>query len=334
MPPTSEDSLRNFPAASFQGAMRVSGVLASVAGRRGISRFLAAALLSLLLFPVAIVPQAGAGEANHEAKLRLFGVINEDRHGAGLNPLKFSEELSRLADEHCREMLREGYTSHWNRAGWKPYVRYAASGLGAYTEENISAVWETAFASSADNLWENLLSEHQAFMAERPPDDGHRRSILNPRNELVGIGVASDNHGMRMIEVFGLRDAALDPLPLRARLSDTLVIRGRILNSHLALESVSVFYEPLPRPMSLAELRAASGYSLPDQENIERPHIAHGMYTDGTTGNVRVEEDGQFSVPLRFWKQRPGVYSVAVWLRPGGESAYIGALAPILVDSP
>lgn len=291
-------------------------------------------MIALVLLLTAGLAQGPINSVPRETKLRLVKVINEDRKQAGLRAVEFSEELSRAADAHCREMLREGYTSHWNRAGWKPYLRYAATGLGAYTSENISGLWETAFPSDAENVWGNMLYAHRSFLAEQYPNDGHRQSILEPRNMYVGIGVAYDGRGMRMIEVFGMKAAVLDPLPQRAKLQDAIRVRGRISVEGLALMSISIYYEPLPKPMSLGELRATSSYSLPEEEERERPKLPTGMmYADRFPGTVEIDPPGVFSVPLTFWKKQPGVYTVAVWLQGGKEKPFIGALAPILVES-
>lgn len=267
-------------------------------------------------------------------KLRMVELINEDRKAAGVASVGFSEELSRVADEHCREMLRERYTSHWNRAGWKPYLRYSATGLSAYTSENISMLWETAFPSDAVNLWGNLRYAHRSFMFETPPNDGHRRSILDPHNTVVGIGVAYNEREMRLIEVYGASYAEIEPLPQKAHLRDALSIRGRVRDPGLSLMSIAVYYEPLPKAMSVEELRGTSSYSLPNEEFQERPKLPKGItYADRTRGVVELDEHGAFTAPLMFWKGQPGVYTVAVWLRRGKERPFIGALVPVQVDS-
>jgi uncharacterized protein YkwD len=292
------------------------------------------ALVTLLLLLATTSAQVPISDVPRETKLRLVEIINQDRAQAGLSPVEYSQELSRLADEHCNEMVREGYTNHWNRAGWKPYLRYAAAGLSAYTSENISAVWETSFATDKTNVWGNILYAHRSFLAEKPPNDGHRRSILDPRNMLAGIGIAYNNHGMRLIEVFATKNAELEPLALRASLRDHLRIRGRIRDAGLTLLSISVYYEPLPKPMTVNELRGTSAYSLPEEEGRERPILPPGvLYADGVAGTIEVDPRGVFSAPLVFWKGQPGVYTVAVWLRRGRERAFIGALTPIVVDS-
>lgn len=291
-------------------------------------------MVSIILFLLVVLPPPDQPhEVPLKLKLRLVEVINQDRRQAGLPPVEYSPELSRAADEHCREMLREGYASHWNRSGWKPYLRYAQAGIRDALEENISSLWDISFPSGEEGMWGKLLSSHRGFMAEQPPFDGHRRSILGPNHTDVGIGAAYDSRGLRLIEVFSARVAELEPLPLHANLKTNLVVRGRLLRRDLELVAISVFYEPLPQPMSVEQLRATTSYGWPAEERIERPRLAgNTSYVDGTRGNIQLDSAGTFILPLRFWKALPGVYSVAVWVRAGGGKAFVGASAAILVE--
>jgi len=267
-----------------------------------------------------------------EYRLRLVEVINRDRSAAGLSAVEFSADLSRAADAHCLEMLREDYTSHWNRDGWKPYLRYAAAGIRDATAENIASFGQNDFPADLEATWGEMLAGHRRFMAEKPPSDGHRQNVLNPQHTHVGIGVAAASKGVRMMEVFAARYAQLEPLPLRARLRDALGVRGRIASRKVQFFALSVFYEPLPRPMTLLDLAATSSYGLPDEEQVHRPRLENMLYTDGTRGTVAVEPTGHFHAPLSFWKGRPGVYTVLVWVRRPGGKPFPGAMTSLLVE--
>ncbi|MGH9794872.1 MAG: CAP domain-containing protein [Candidatus Acidiferrales bacterium] len=267
--------------------------------------------------------------APRELRLRLLEVINSDRRAAGARPVEYSDELAKAADAHCREMLAGDYTSHWDRNGWKPYLRYSAAGIRDSTSENVHAMWTTHFRE--DRLWDYLLEGHQGFMAEQPPNHGHRRSVLNPRHTHVGVGVAYNGSGLRMVVVFGGRYAQLDPLPLRAKLNDSLTVRGKLLRPSDKLLGIAIFYEPLPKPMSRAELGTTYSYGLPNEERMKRPRLPPGhRYMDGTVGTVFIA-GRQFETPLSFWKGKPGVYTVAVWVKPGKADAFIGATASVIV---
>jgi hypothetical protein len=273
--------------------------------------------------------------APRELKLRLVEEVNRDRKAEGRAPVEFSEELSQAADAHCREMLAQGYMSHWNRAGWKPYLRYAAAGVRDATAENVYSVWQTRFDRSEAQLWNAMRDGHRSFMAEMPPNDGHRRAILDPRQTRVGIGVAFSERGMRMIEVYGARYAQLEPVPLRPDLKKHVIVRGRVLSRAHELMGIAIYYEPLPAPMSVAELTLTGSYGLPSQEHMELPMLAYGSYTDGSGGSVRRDHTGAFMFPLSLQKKKPGVYTIVVWLRDrGGRQGFMGAMTSVLVEQP
>ncbi len=263
---------------------------------------------------------------------RLVEVINLDRAAAGLAPVSFSAALSAAADAHCTEMLREGYTSHWNRDGWKPYLRYAQLGIRDYTSENIWGVVQTGFGVSAEEVRAELERGHRNFMSEVPPNDGHRQSILGRHHQTAGIGIAYNATGLRMIELFASRRADLDDLPRRANRRDTLAVRGRLPTGGWDLFAIAVYYEPPPLPHSLLELQATGSYGLPEEQMTERPLLSGRYYTDGTQGTVNINVMREFTSPLRFWKNRPGVYTVVVWVREGSAKPVVGAMASLLVE--
>lgn len=284
-------------------------------------------LLSLLL------AQGPPADPSRELKLRLLQEINRDRGAAGLRPVEYSEELASAADAHCNEMLRDGYASHWNRAGWKPYMRYAVAGIRSFTSENIWSLWTTNLNTAPASLWNEILAGHRSFMAERPPNDGHRQSILNPRQTHVGIGLAFDVRGIRLVELFGAGYAELQPLPSRATLQDKLRIEGQITNRNFKLSGVGVYYEPLPQPMFRQDLRETGSYGLPEEHEMERVRLSEARYIDGSQGSIQLEEAGRFSLPLRFWKKLPGVYTIVVWIHESGSNkAFLGAMNSVFVE--
>ncbi len=286
-------------------------------------------LLAMVAASAFLLSGADIREAPRDVKLRLVEQINADRQAAGLDAVEFSEELSKAADAHCQEMLAEDYTSHWNRAGWKPYLRYAQAGIRDATSENIHSVW--AGGREQGSLWDRIRDGHRSFMAERPPFDGHRRSILGARHTHVGIGVAYNDRDLRLIEVFGAKHAELDPIPARASLRDKLEVSGRLLNEGNQLLCIAVYYEPLPRPMTREELQVTGSYGLPAEEQLERPALQTRRYVDGTMGTVTTS-GSRFKMALRFWKARPGAYTVAVWIEPRRGPVFIGAMTAIMVE--
>ena len=253
-----------------------------------------------------------------ELRLMVVEFINQDRQKASSPLVAYSEPLSLLADEHCREMLRDGYTSHWNRAGLKPYMRYSQGGVTDHTSENISSLSSTRFEVTFDAVKAALTERHEGLIGEEPPYDQHRKNILDPHHTHVGIGVAYSGAGLRMIQIFARRYVSLEPIPTKQAPSSSVQLKGKVLEPGFDLQAISVFYEPLPEEMSLAQLMGTYSYSLPADEKIYRTRLPSIMrYADGTRGSVEVR-GRSFSQTISI-PSRKGVYTLVVWLEKENE---------------
>ncbi len=269
-----------------------------------------------------------------ELRLMLVEFINQDREKASVDPVLFSEELSQMADKHCRELLDSKYTSHWNRAGWKPYMRYSQEGFVDQTSENISSMDIDHMEVSPQRLRQEMAVRHQSMMDEKPPNDLHRRSILHPLHTHVGIGLSYSNWGIRLIEVFADRYVEVEPLPRRLKPSGGLFLNGKLLKRGYEMQAVSVFYEPLPKPLSLVELAGTFMYSLPDDERVLRPKLPQGLrYNSPDAGRGEVEVQGRrFSCPIQVGED-PGVYTLVVWVQGKYEGkAFVATNISIFVE--
>ena len=191
-----------------------------------------------------------------------------------------------------------------------------------YVQENISVRDVTPAQSappSATWVIADALDLHAGMMAERPPNDGHRRNILNPAHTHVGIGLAVDGSGLRMTEEFLNRYVSFTSgLSTTATLNATLQLHGRLIHPGASLQSIDLLYEPFPKPMSLADLRNnKSDYGFPDERDIFRPIAKEGFrYSDGSKGTIRVGPDGTFECALEFRHGKAGLYTIVAWVRP------------------
>ena len=102
------------------------------------------------------------------------------------------------------------------------------------------------------------------MLEETPPNDGHRKTILDPYHTHVGFGIALQGHSLRLDELYLARYVRLDPITRQAKPKSTVVLTGNLLNAKHFLNQVDVFYEPLPTPPDLAWLRTPRPVSLPD----------------------------------------------------------------------
>lgn len=270
-------------------------------------------------------------------KLKVIQQINADRAAHGLKPVEPHPLAARAGDAHCREMLDNGYLSHWNLAGFKPYHRFSMIGGADYVSENASTLdCHPAGMWNADEktVTEAALNAHANMMAEKPPMDGHRKCILDPAHTHVGIGLAFNGRGLRMTQEFINQYVELTaPVARSAKPGDTLAVRGKTLAPGNKVSSISVFYEPLPKPMSVAELRKTYSCSLPDDRWQEFPVLKEGWhYSDGSTGTIVLAPNGSFECPLRFKGGRPGLYTVCVWVEAGKDNSIPATSLTIRVE--
>jgi hypothetical protein len=113
------------------------------------------------------------------------------------------------------------------------------------------------------------------MMAERPPADGHRRTILDPESTHVGVGWALGEGRFQMAEEFVTRTLERLTVSLRDPARLVLTFEGRVVQDQ-RLEFVTIAREPPPSPLTREQASGRSNYSYP------RPGLAY--VGEGTTG--------------------------------------------------
>jgi uncharacterized protein YkwD len=252
-----------------------------------------------------------------EIKLRILDLINQQRRSMGLREVEYDEFAAQVGERHCREMLKDDYISHWNRAGIKPYTRYSDSGGNDAVSENLSAFHGTVHFNPEfiSRMVEDL---HMRMFNERPPNDQHRQNILQPQHTHVGIGIAYSAIGLRLAQEFVARYVKIQPVPRTAKTGEKITVKGELLFDKTDLHNVYIFYEPTPKPLSVDELlRRVIPYGLSDDETVMRPILSSGYkYTDGTTGEINYDaSSGKFSFPILFPKNKPGLYTIVTVIK-------------------
>ena len=164
-------------------------------------RFLALGLLSLFLASLAArVPTATAESSIFQIYLpivtatqpvtftiqpfeqQVVELTNALRQQHGCSALTISPELSAAAHGHSQDMADQNYFSHLDLNGHDVAWRAQQAGYsGTAGWENISAGYATAEEVVAK--WYN----------ETPPNDGHRRNLLNCDLNEVGVGYATNS---------------------------------------------------------------------------------------------------------------------------------------------
>lgn len=115
----------------------------------------------------------------------MLDLVNEERTSRGLNALVLDQVLNAAADAHSVWMLDYNIFSHTGVGGSTPTERMTAEGFdlsGSWrTAENIAAQSERG----EEGLFDDVYDLHIALMNS----DGHRKNILMPELEVVGIGI-------------------------------------------------------------------------------------------------------------------------------------------------
>ena len=108
---------------------------------------------------------------------RALARTNAYRSQFNCPPLRENAQLDQAAFSHSQDMALHGYFDHNSPSGQTPWDRMHAAGYQfSMAAENIAAGYPTPEAVI------------DAFFHETPPNDGHRRNLLNCALRDVGFG--------------------------------------------------------------------------------------------------------------------------------------------------
>lgn len=129
---------------------------------------------------------------DNEDEIRLFQMVNQERIANGLTPLRWDKELAEVGRGHANDMLQRCYFGHINLESQGPTDRLSATGnfyAGSLLGENLALANTVEFA-------------HRGLMQS----PGHRRNILEPRFEDLGVGaIQNPPYGIMFVQMFGGR---------------------------------------------------------------------------------------------------------------------------------
>ena len=255
-----------------------------------------------------------------ELRANLLELVNEERVVDRLGVLKMDDFASGVAKAHAEDMATGAFVSHWGRNGLKPYQRYSLTGGYHATEETVSAA-DNTWSMKPEDLKQDTSYLHIRLYQEKPPNDGHRRTILAPQHTHVGFGIAIDKLRLRVVELYVAKYVEFAPVKQTARPKARILISGRLLDPSHSLNTIEVFYEPLPTPPAIEWLRQGRSYSLPKESQVLRPILPPPyLYADGQPGTIIVRQGGDFGVPITLFKDSPGIYTIVCWVRTKSNS--------------
>ncbi len=245
----------------------------------------------------------------------VFDRINADRAAASLSPVAWDEPAARVADAFCAAQVAEKTRGHFLRDGVPPYGRTALAGVFGFQAEN-SASWLTTATTFENTPLSLALSAHRSMMEEKPPDDGHRRTILDSEATHVGVGWAMSGGRFQMAQEFLAR--GLENLLIRSDDRGAAVrLRGEA-RAPYRLRFVTVAREPLPRPLGREEASARTTYSYPEPaEAFVEEGLQMRVSGAVTKDRLRLGRGPDFS--LDYAPDEPGLYTFVFWLIKSGE---------------
>lgn len=274
---------------------------------------------------VEAIPAAGS-RPEDPVKAVVFDRINSDRAAAGLPPVAWDGAASRVADAFCAQQVREGTRGHFLMDGIPPYGRTSFAGVFGIQSEN-SVSWITSRQSFSEPILELALAGHQEMMAEKPPGDGHRRTILDPEATHVGVGYATLRGRFQMAQEFLTR--GLERLTIVRRDASRPVLRFEGMPSaKWRLQFVTIARESPPAPLTREEASARTSYSYPRPTLAYTPEGATMVRVSDTDtqDRIRIGRKGDFT--FLFAPDRPGLYTFVFYTgvrvsepaRPGGSA--------------
>jgi uncharacterized protein YkwD len=258
-------------------------------------------------------------------KRAIFERINRDREAHGVPPVHYEPRAALVGDRFCLDAATTGVSGHWDLQGRAPYLRWGLAGGVDFHAQN-AAAFSMSGGRFTRPLRDLMLEAHAAMMAEVPPEDGHRRTILDPSFTHVGIGLAEVEGEARLTEEFtrvAFEWMETPAAPLRA--GQRASFAGRPIKGW-SVGLVEVRFEPPPKPLTLLELGRRRSYGYPAVVRTLLPAVPVPRgYLPATRGDFYVGSNGSFSLTFGL-DAGPGHYFVLCYLRKDREST--GMMGP------
>jgi hypothetical protein len=221
-----------------------------------------------------------------------------------------------VGDAHCAILLEEGGDGHFSRSGTPPYLRYLLAGGSGFHRENIASFSSTARVDAAQ-VEKALRRSVNEMLDEVPPQDGHRRSLLDPWVTHIGVGLAVQGGELRMAHELSTEVTERWSGPPAVVMPRTAVALEGRLASPWRPAAVELLWEGLPHALTDSEARAIRSYRYPPRRamfNANQPGGEPG--SQAPSAPFTADRLGSFSFR---WSTGPheGVEIVLVWARYG-----------------
>jgi hypothetical protein len=236
-------------------------------------------------------------------KLAQVDIINNSRKKSKAQPVKLDILGSRVANKMCKESAENNFVGHWNLAGEKPYHRYAFAGGTDHVSENAFGEWTTgSYSVSSTSIATLMKKGHSTFMAEKSPNDGHKKTIIEKYHNFVGIGYYLSSNQFRYYEEFIDRYLEFENIPSGVRVDEPFSITVKPISKSY-LYYLIVYYEKSPKPMNPDQIKRIASYT--DFTNEEYLKLTAWELSEFRSGN-------SYNIPLKFTKE--GLYYIHIYL--------------------
>ena len=259
----------------------------------------------------------------------VFDRINADRAAAGLAPVAWDEAAAKVAEGYCTAQIAEGTRGHFLTDGVPPYARTSFAGISGMGSENAVA-WITSSPSFSESPLTLALAGHSDMMREEPPNDGHRKAILDPEATHVGVGYAIKGGSFRMAQEFLTRRLA--ELDLRSE-AGTILVRGRTMSGY-SLQFVTIAREDSPHKLGKEEARSRTSYTYPDAKYSLVAEGRRSMRVVGTETDDRIHVGGTGDFLFRFSPTQAGLWTMIFYVAEAREKPRPGGLAVFWMTEP
>jgi hypothetical protein len=248
-------------------------------------------------------------------------LVNHDRAEAGLEPVEWDQTAAHAGDAHAEDMAKHGYTAHWGTDGSVPEERYSRAGGKNFVQENAACLFdaeERAIDKSPGYSAVELEKIEAAFMAETPPNDGHKQNILKKWHNRLGVGLAKvvikapPCMSQEFVDDYG----SFDDLPRHAHVGQVVKVSGEV-RAPVKFGGVGVAYVEPARPKSATDLNKTYTYVVPEPKVLYFPKGFKTPKPVDVQGN-------RFSIEIPLSEGgKKGRYEVSVWGSYPGDSALV-----------
>ena len=190
----------------------------------------------------------------------LFDSANRERKAQGLPPLRWNSSMARVARAHALAMAKHNSLSHQFQGELDLSTRARVAGA------RFSVIAENVAVGPAAAVI------HAQWMKSPP----HRRNLLDPELDSIGVAVAERNGQLFAVEDFSRALVSLSPEAQERRVGEQLKSRGlRLLKDREEARRICALgrgYQGSRQPMYLLR------YSTTDLDDLPKP-LVHKIQT-------------------------------------------------------